>query len=177
MATFEDQTITSQLFRPDNSDATNVALFSQMLGRAVSSVRVESMSGAGGFSGEMSRVRVHWTDEDNDTEKVQVMVMKHTKEAGGASSRALGLAREGCFYDWAKSSSSPKDKMTYDDLLPDIYFSKGDMDSGDKVILLEDLGNLVQSGYFFGSGSPLNWGRDLDQDVTPHASYTKAIQG
>lgn len=178
MATFEDRKITSQSFQSDNSEATNVALFSQMLGRSVSSVSVESMSGAGGFSGEMSRVRVHWTEQDadnnneeeeqkgKDKDKVLVMVMKHTKESGGASSRALGLAREGCFYEWASSSSSIKDRKTYDSLLPKIYYSKGDMSSGDKVILLEDLGDYVQSGYFFGSGSPLNWGRDLVKDVT-----------
>lgn len=172
MATFEDQTITSNLFRPDNSDATNIALFSKMLGRRVKSVAVESMSGAGGFSGEMSRVRVQWEEEGNTensddvAEKGLVMVMKHTKAGGGASSLALGLAREGCFYEWVASSISPENKKTYDTLLPAIYYAKGDMNTGDKVILLEDLGHLVQTGYFFGGGSPLNWGRDLEKDVS-----------
>jgi hypothetical protein len=163
MATFEDQTITSQSFCTDNSEATNVALFSQMLGRSVTSVAVESMSGAGGFSGEMTRVRVQFAETDVGAEggREKVMVMKHTKENGATSSKALGLAREGKFYEWVASS----DDKTYHNLLPDIYYSKGDMTSGDKVILLEDLGHLVQTGYFFGAGSPLNWGRDLEKEV------------
>lgn len=160
MAAFYDQPITSQLFRSDNTAEKNVLLFSQMLGRSVSSVDVESMSGAGGFSGDMSRIRVQFGDA-SDADGEMVMVMKHTKENGAESSRAYGLAREGCFYQWVRSSNN----KTYDDLLPKIYYSKGDMTTGDKVILLEDLGHLVQTGYFFGGGSPLNWGRDLAAEV------------
>ena len=36
------------------------------------------------------------------------------------------------------------------------------MDTGVKLLLLEDLSDCIQSGYFFGSHSPLNWGKDLD---------------
>lgn len=161
MASFDDEaqlTISSDLFRPDNSEEKNVALFSLMLGRKVRSVSVTSMSGAGGFSGEMSRVVVCWDDNGEEIS----MVMKHTKENGANSSRTLGLAREGCFYDWAAASN----RQVYESLIPKVYYSKGDMSSGDKVILLEDLGSFVQSGYFFGGGSPLNWGKDLGKEVS-----------
>lgn len=164
MATFDEKSITSDLFRSENFEEKNAEVFSRLLGRTVVSVGVESMSGAGGYSGEMSRVRVRFADSgaDTDTDEMEkVMVMKLTKENGAASSVALGLAREGYFYDWVKSSNN----KTYDHLLPDIYYSKGDMASGDKVILLQDLSNLVQSGYFFGGGSPLNWGKNLEKEV------------
>ena len=36
------------------------------------------------------------------------------------------------------------------------------MDTGEKILLLEDLSDGVQSGYFFGPHSPHNWGKDLD---------------
>jgi len=159
MAAFEELVITSDSFGSENTDEVNVKLFTQMLGKPVTSMRAESMSGAGGFSGEMSRVRLRYADAD-DAE--HVMVMKHTKENGAASSRALGLAREGCFYEWVANSKN----ATYNDLLPKVFYSKGNMESGDKVILLEDLGEYVQTGYFFGGGSPLNWGRDLEKDVS-----------
>jgi hypothetical protein len=87
--------------------------------------------------------------------------MKHTKANGLDSSKTLGLAREGYFYEWVKASGD----TTYNDLVPEVYYSKGDMEAGDKVILLQDLGNMVQTGYFFGGGSPLNWGRDLESIV------------
>jgi hypothetical protein len=175
MSSFEDHgaVIASNLFRSDNSEERNAELFSVMLGLPVKGVRVQSMAGAGGFSGDMSRVWVTYADSgesegESESEGEQVMVMKHTKENGAASSKALGLAREGCFYRWVQSSrsSSNSSSSVYDALLPKIYYSKGDMVSGDKVILLEDLGSFVQTGYFFGGGSPLNWGRDLEKEVT-----------
>ena len=162
MASFQKQDITSDCFRSDNSDATNASLFSQLFGREVTAVHVESMSGAGGFSGEMSRVRVTWADAKSGDGAEKVMVMKHTKENGAVSSKTLGLAREGCFYEWVTSTGN----RTYDDLIPAVYYSKGNMETGDKVILLEDLGHMVQTGYFFGGGSPLNWGKDLESIVS-----------
>lgn len=36
------------------------------------------------------------------------------------------------------------------------------METGEKIIIMEDLSlKGIQSGYFFGPGSPLNWGKDL----------------
>ena len=36
------------------------------------------------------------------------------------------------------------------------------MNEGSKAILMEDLAGFTQTGYFFGPGSPHNWGKDLD---------------
>lgn len=149
-------TITSTSFLPEHIDKFP-SLFTEMLGRPVQSVEITSMSGAGGFSGEMTRVLITWAD----TQEPLTMVMKRTKPSGEESSRTLGLAREAKFYEWVASL----DSSVYKDLVPTVYYSKGDMVSGDKVILLEDLSKYVQSGYLSGGGSPLNWGRDLPAEV------------
>ena len=82
-----------------------------------------------------------------------------------------GFPREGIFY----SSELSQDFVSY---LPKIYHSSGvsnqtisttsmikmllqDMSTGDVIIIQQDLSDWVQSGYFFGPGSPLNWGKDL----------------
>jgi hypothetical protein len=84
-------------------------------------------------------------------------------------SKQLGLAREGIFY-----SKFGKD---LGELVPVVYFSFGDMQTGVKVTLMEDLSSFVDSGRFktiymfflfknnhsslFGPGNPNNYGRDL----------------
>ena len=45
--------------------------------------------------------------------------------------------------------------------IPKVYYSFGDWETGIKIIIMEDMSNLVQAGYFFGPGNPANWGKDL----------------
>jgi len=91
-----------------------------------------------------------------------------------ALSRRLGLAREALFYktfahelsslsspstkgDSSSSSSSPPHP-----LVPKVYYSYGNFDEGDKVVVMEDLSESgVDSSVFFGPGNPHNWNRDL----------------
>lgn len=71
------------------------------------------------------------------------------------TSRNLDLCREAFFYETFPKSNFPAG------VLPAVYIRHGSMASGYKLLLLEDLSPAIQTGYFFGSGSPLNWGKDL----------------
>jgi aminoglycoside phosphotransferase (APT) family kinase protein len=42
-----------------------------------------------------------------------------------------------------------------------VYYAYGDFTTGDKVVIMEHLGDAVDSAAFFGPGSPHNWGKDL----------------
>ena len=62
--------------------------------------------------------------------------------------------------------------------MPSILYLHGDMSTGEKTLILEDLSSsCVQSGYFFGPGSPLNWGKDLPaQLATNRPAGVNAMQ-
>jgi len=69
-------------------------------------------------------------------------------------SKRLGLAREALFYSQL-AHHLPKDA------LPDIYYARGDYDTGSKFILMQDLKDGIDSGCLFGPGNPNNWNKDL----------------
>lgn len=80
------------------------------------------------------------------------VVLKSVKEDKRETSIALGLGREAIFYQ-SFASSIPG--------CPAVYYAHGDMESGAKYVLMEDLSALTQTGFFFGPGNPNNWGKDL----------------
>eukprot|EP00039_Didymoeca_costata_P003080 m.65000 g.65000 ORF g.65000 m.65000 type:complete len:408 (+) comp11693_c0_seq1:108-1331(+) len=110
---------------------------------------------------------VQFSDKKEETMKI---VLK-TAASNEGNSKLYGLAREGYFYaEWQDllSMSTPADAkiaLSADDLksvLPVVYHSKGNMETGAKEILLEDLSTCVQCGYFYGAANPNNWGKDLE---------------
>ena len=44
---------------------------------------------------------------------------------------------------------------------PKVYYAYADDETGAKILIMEDLNELVQAGYYFGPGNPGNWGKDL----------------
>jgi len=103
--------------------------------------------------------------EGNDeTKNKKKLVLKQIPESQAALSRQLGLAREALFYEqlaphlWKDDSSSS---------LPRIYYAYGDLETGEKCIVMEHLAssNWVDSGIFFGPGNPNNWSRNLPQQL------------
>jgi hypothetical protein len=87
----------------------------------------------------------------------------------------LGLPREALFYQQFG------EKVT--DLgihLPVVYYAYGNMKTGEKVMVFEDLSNRgTQSGHFFGHHSPLNWGKDLElltQPVTHKPTEVEVVR-
>ena len=101
-------------------------------------------------------------DDKDDT--TMTLVAKQVPQSGLTSSRQLGLARESIFYN--KLSSKIQLSSTLISCIPEIYYSYGDIESGSKVVIMEDLSsNYIDSGVLFGNGNPNNWKRDLESIV------------
>lgn len=103
-------------------------------------------------------------DDNNDDDKggaytPNTIVLKQTPKTsrGIGTSRSLGLAREALFYRHLGS------QLAGDDLsIPTVYYAHGNMETGEKAILMEDLSSsCLDSGVLFGPGNPNNWNRDL----------------
>lgn len=70
-----------------------------------------------------------------------------------AQSKTYRLAREALFYQNMANNLKVK--------IPKVYYAFGDMETGVKVIIMQDMSSFIQAGYFFGPGNPTNWGKDL----------------
>lgn len=92
----------------------------------------------------------------------RTLVLKQTLQTpqGIQMSKSLGLAREALFY------KNLLPKLASNVSIPTIYYADGDCETGQKVVLMEDLSSsspkYVDSGILFGPGNPNNWKRDLD---------------
>lgn len=82
------------------------------------------------------------------------LIVKQVTESGMALAQQLGLAREALFYSHL-CSELPQD------LVPKIYYSYGDFATGEKIIIMEDIHNAIDSGVLFGPGNPNNWKRNI----------------
>ena len=93
--------------------------------------------------------------EDPSRQEVS-LVIKQVPVTDLDHSKMLGLSREALFYQ----SLAPR--LLSAKILPKVYYSYGDMTSGAKLILMEDLStDYVDSGILFGPGNPNNWTRNL----------------
>ena len=126
------------------------------------------------------------------------LIMKQIPPKGQSLSIQLGLAREAFFYQRlatrlpqpTKKDEDPYDKEQEEDggdcktkkrsggsttgngVVPKIYYAWGDMETGQKVVVMEDLSDtFIDSGILFGPGNPNNWKRNLSQLIAqayPH---------
>jgi len=71
-------------------------------------------------------------------------------------SKQLGLAREALFY-----SQLSQHYQLPPNVIPQIHYSHGNYETGEKIVIMEDLDNAIDSGVLFGPGNPNNWKRDL----------------
>ncbi|GMH38607.1 hypothetical protein BSKO_06491 [Bryopsis sp. KO-2023] len=129
---------------------------SEKLGTTVTSVSIEPYLNAGGLTSSMKKVSL--TGEGDQPLKTLVLKTILKGEKLGVS-KGMGLAREALFYNHFGS------ELSDDFSLPNVLHAWGDVQTGAKVLLMEDLSFTTQSGYFFGPGSPLNAGKDLDKIV------------
>ena len=142
---------------------------------SISDVSLERLSG--GLAGDVTRV--HVIRSQGGGSPTSVVVKSHAVvEAGRVDASALGLAREALFLS---SPLAVRLAAVLAGALPKVFFAAGDMASGLKAIVLEDVAVGVQAGRFFGPGSPLNWGSsppssaELDGDAAPSpADVTRA---
>jgi hypothetical protein len=125
--------------------------------RALVSIQLSPLSGAGGLSAQMLKIYVDSPSGPKLMDEPLTFILKMNHLNSLDSSKLLGTAREAYFYT-NLAGSLLDDKVE----TPAVYYAKGDMSDGSYRLLLEDLSlTAVQSGYFFGPGSPLNWGKDL----------------
>lgn len=143
MASFMDKRVTA-------AEVETKEWLSTHFKKTVNDLTIIDMSGSGGQSGAIMKKLVLKFDDETELS----VIMKSTGEAGQAFARSLGLSRECFFYDILGPTLSNV-------RLPKVYFCYGNMETGEKVLLLENLSDCIQSGYFFGSWSCINWGKDL----------------
>eukprot|EP00756_Hemistasia_phaeocysticola_P009800 Hpha_TRINITY_DN14949_c3_g5::TRINITY_DN14949_c3_g5_i1::g.144182::m.144182 len=122
-----------------------------------SSARIERLAQQGMSGAEILRVFVSGEEE---AERKDTLVIKIVKKS--AKSAGLGLPREAVLYNNVAPALKP--------FVPRIHYSYGDMATGEKCVVMEDLSSALNAGYFYGPGNPNNWGKDLEglcAGVTP----------
>ena len=125
-------------------------------------------------------VELDHKDDENDTAVASnsfslSLIIKQVPEQGRPLSRQLGLAREALFYNQlaadvettnSKNNNNNHKASQKEEMIPKIWYAHGDMTTGEKVVIMEDLSDKsVDSGVFFGPGNPNNWKRDLNAMV------------
>ena len=132
--------------------------------KAKASLSLLPLENAGGLTGTMKIVMVDIPD-NADFQKRR-FVLKTVDEASKARLQSLGCPREALFYQQLAPRLRAEGTA-----IPLTIFAHGDMQTGDKVIVMEDLTyHGLQSGLFYGPYTPLNWGKDLsvvDKIPTP----------
>jgi hypothetical protein len=131
------------------SEIESPVWLSSLLGKEVTSVDEIDMNGDGGLNATMKRLIIQFSDLSEIR-----LVAKIFKEGKWPASKDLGQPRECLFYQHLASDLNVP--------TPKVYFAYGNMETGEKIILLEDLSDCIQSGYYFGLFSPHNWGKDLE---------------
>jgi len=120
---------------------------SDKLGRGVKSAHIRDFAEkCGGMSCEFNVVAVHFEDGDKAS-----YVLKSASKVH--SNVGLGLAREAFFFNELA--------LALGSMLPKAFYAHGDLASGTKVLLMEDLSDMIPAGVFFGPGNPNNWQTDL----------------
>lgn len=137
----------NESFFPENwKDVTKVRSWLQ--DDTVTEVKIEPWTSGGGLNADS--FLLHVSHGDNTT----AYFVKFTREAGLGISQSVGLAREAIFYNWAFHIPPV---LPY---IPKVLFAHGDMTAARKVTALELIPG-DQAGFFFGSNSLHNWGKDL----------------
>ena len=111
----------------------------------------EILNNTGGLNGIISRLSLQFANGETKS-----FIKKVSNSKSYETSIKLGLSREALFY----KELAPR--LNDFGGICEVYVSQGNMETGEKLIILEDLKDSIQSGYFFGPGSPHNWGKDLD---------------
>eukprot|EP00928_Gymnodinium_smaydae_P044690 TRINITY_DN2980_c0_g3_i1.p1 TRINITY_DN2980_c0_g3~~TRINITY_DN2980_c0_g3_i1.p1 ORF type:complete len:414 (-),score=57.02 TRINITY_DN2980_c0_g3_i1:95-1336(-) len=140
-----------------SSGEANVTWLSEKLGRQVQSARLRDFEKIGGMSGEFFLLDVTFRGDDGErgSEEQHVSLALKTTNATGPGkmevARSLGTPREGLFY----AELAPQLAASG---IPKAWYAHGDLNTGEKLVLMECLNDAVPCGVFFGAGNPNNWG-------------------
>lgn len=155
----------------ERDDLASAERLSALTGTKITEVVQEGMAGAGGLSGDMLRLRVTMETTDAETGEVsstQKTFVSKTSKPDATSARQLGLAREAFFY----VNLADRIRKDVGNVVAEVLAAYGDMSTGHKAMIMEDLTGAIQTGYFFGPGSPHNWGKDLEKLTAPAKDMT-----
>jgi hypothetical protein len=136
----------------------DAAWLSARLGRAVAQLTLDDADA--GKLNALSCLRFARAELTDGTHLALVI-----KLAGASpASRLLGLAREALFVQhWRELSTAEGSTCELGSVLPPVLYAEGSLETGAKVIVLEDLSaSCVQLGRLFGKGNPNNWGVELE---------------
>jgi hypothetical protein len=120
---------------------------SEKTGFAVKSATFSHVKKMGGMSAEIKYIDVTIGRDQDQVDEIRMVV-----KAGGATEQRakLGIARAVHFYvEIAPTLVNVN--------IPTCYYAEGSMETGEMLLLLEDVSNSIPSGVFFGSGNPNNW--------------------
>lgn len=126
----------------------DAAWLSSKLGREVRRATVRPLDKVGGMAGDFRVIEAEEADSS-----ITKLVAKTVPEEKRSLSVSLGLPREALFY----ANLAP----SLGDAVPHCFHAHGDLETGEKLLLLECLEDHVPAGLFFGPGNPNNWGVDL----------------
>lgn len=142
------------LFNEDGSRVTGLDAewLAMRTGLPVKEAVLGPLPDAGGLTGTIQRVYL----KDVEGQVLAVMILKTLIGDNLSTSVIQGLAREALFFnDYGLSSRVEVN-------IPKVYYAFGDMGTGRKMVLMEAI-NGIQSGLFFGPGTPLNKGKNLEE--------------
>lgn len=124
----------------------NAEWLTQQVGRSVKSAVITNFDEKlGGLSGEFNVVEVLFADGQSCS-----LILKRTTPHKIAEAAALGTPREALFLkDFGPRVAG---------VVPRTYYGYGNMETGEKVVLMEKFNDAVPAGIFFGASNPNNWG-------------------
>jgi hypothetical protein len=138
--------------------ALDAAWLSARLGRAVARLSLDAADT--GKLNALSCLRFARAELSDGTQLALAIKLA----AASPTSRRLGLAREALLLrHWRELSTAEGSSCELGSVLPPVLHAEGSLETGAKVIVLEDLSaSCVQLGRLFGKGNPNNWGVDLE---------------
>lgn len=134
---------------------------------SVEDISNETRKGERVRDGATLKLAVSLETSSSEEEGPLSLIIKQVPEKGRPLSQQLGLAREALFYnqlaaDVEATKQEQEESDTTNKMIPKVWYAHGEMTSGEKIIIMEDLSSIsIDSGVFFGPGNPNNWKRDL----------------
>ena len=119
----------------------NLDWFSKVLGVNVESIEWEKIESDGVVS-NLSKVRVLKELPNQEGVKVEHLMLKQYLQDAMTDLnffQNFGLAREAEFYNSVASLKNAKQRDALLEMIPKVYFAKGDSENGCKIVLMEDL--------------------------------------
>ena len=138
----------------------NATWFSTVLNEPVIAIEWVDIASGGLISG-VKKVRLTMQNDEKLDLILKFLIPSPSNLIDQKTVVTLGFAREADFYN-AIGNMPVELRSALSVFLPKVYHAESDWESGEKVMLMEDLSNDgIDSRFYFGPGSPLNRGKDL----------------